>query len=727
MKDPFSQKRQSRLADRLLEIDGAIDDGLFSSFNWLREVAVSFSTFMRKFRVHGWKRIPVEVMNEGLTWGAVGAVFMFMLAQTAFESTHADWRKQDDYSVTFVDLKGDVIGRRGVLQNKPIDLSETQDHTIKATLATEDRRFYSHFGIDFIGILRALGTNVKANGVVEGGSSITQQVAKNVFLNNERTLTRKIKEAFLALWLEYNLTKNEILELYFNRAYLGGGAFGIPAASEFYFDKHYSELNLAESAMLAGLFKAPTNYAPHINLANARARANEVLTNMVQGGFLTEGQTLAARQNPASAVNRKVDNRPDHYMDWAYDEVVKLGIKSDRVLTVVSSIDTRLQDHAQRTINQYLFDEGVAYNIREGATVVMTPEGFVRAMVGGKDYGQSQFNRAVDALRSPGSTFKAYVYATAMENGYTPKSIVRDAPIYFKNWTPKNYTRSYSGPVSLTTALVKSINTVPVRLAHAPGIGRPKVIEMTRAMGVTSELRNTPSLPIGSSEVSVLELTAGYSVFANGGFKAKPKAFFRVMNSKGEVLVDLEKEAKRERVLSNHAVASMNEILSQVPEWGTGRRAKLEDRKTAGKTGTTQAYRDAWFVGYTGNYVGAVWYGNDNYQPTNRLTGGRLPAMTWKTILEYAHSGVEVKPIPFLDADGKADLSIAEIAAEQENQAQEALTNANTLSPESSEVLTGIGSLFKTRTGPFDTALVDLPSADGSLEETIQVGVENTQ
>lgn len=701
MKDPFSQNRRSRFGMRLLELDGAIDNGLFSSFGWLADLYAAYSVFMRRFRVYGWQRLPVELGNEALTWGTVGMVMMLALAQPAFKATSKDWRKQDDYSVTFLDRTGQALGRRGVLQNKPIDLDRLPDHMVKATLATEDRRFFSHFGVDVLGIARAFATNVKAGGVVEGGSSITQQVAKNIFLSNERTLTRKVKEAFLALWLEANLTKREILELYFNRAYLGAGTFGIPAAAEFYFDKDYADLTLAESAMLAGLFKAPTNYAPHINLAAARERANEVLTNMVQAGFLTEGQVIAARQKPANAVNRKQEVRPDYFLDWAYEQALALNIEGDRVLTVMTGLDAAIQQKAETTINRYLSENGKDYNISQGASVIMTPDGYVRAMVGGRDYGQSQFNRAVDALRSPGSTFKAFVYATAMDNGYTPRSVMVDGYVSFGNWSPKNYDRKYSGSVTLTTALVKSINTIPVKLAAA--LGRSKVIATAQAMGVTSPLRNNPSLPIGTSEVSVLDMASSYSVFASGGYKARPKAILKIYNSHGDLILDNASAAQNERVLSEQAVASMNEILSQVPEWGTGKRAKLDDRVTAGKTGTTQDYRDAWFIGYTGNYAGAVWYGNDDYSSTNRLTGGNLPAMTWKEIMTFAHQGVDPKPIPYIKEEDKQDDKPADPLTADNSGTIAPQNELRTLSAKSTEVLNTIGVLLKTKASPVTT------------------------
>lgn len=347
----------------------------------------------------------------------------------------------------------------------------------------------------------------------------------------------------------------------------------------------------------------------------------------------------------------------------------------------------------------------------------MTPDGFVRAMVGGRDYGQSQFNRSVDALRSPGSTFKAFVYATAMENGYDASSVMTDRYVQYGGWSPKNYTRSYSGRVTLTTALVKSINTIPVQLNQI--IGGSKVVAKTIEMGVTSPLRNNPSLPIGTSEVSVIDMAAGYSVLANGGYKATPQAVLRIYDSRGDLILDNSTKTLSQRVLKPSSVASMNEILSQVPEWGTGRRAKLDDRVTAGKTGTTQAYRDAWFIGYTGNYVGAVWYGNDDYSPTNRLTGGRLPAMTWKEVMTFAHQGVDEKPIPYLNKDGSKEKQIVDVIAENKNETIEPLQETRALSTRSTTVLQGIGKLLEKKAKPLTTAFIPLKAPTGNGLATI--------
>src|SRR3989442_9464292 len=381
----------------------------------------------------------------------VGKIIDLAWAIPAFrETADDDWLKKSDLAVSFLDRYGNPIGNRGIKHNDSIPLEDFPDNLIKATLATEDRRFYDHFGIDVAGTARALVTNAQAGGVRQGGSSITQQLAKNLFLNNERTIERKVKEAFLALWLETRLSKNEILKLYLDRAYMGGGAFGVDAAAQYYFGKSARDVNLAEAAMLAGLFKAPTRLAPDVNLPAARSRANVVLDNLVEAGFMTEGQVFGARRNPATPVDRRDERSPNYYLDWAFDEMKKLADtlpKSvhERVFVVRLALDVDLQKHAEQALENSLRQYGREYKAKQGAAVRMDISGPVRAMVGGRDYGQSQFNRAVDALRQPGSSFKPYVYATALMNGYKPTSIVVDSPVCIGNWCPKNYGGGFAG------------------------------------------------------------------------------------------------------------------------------------------------------------------------------------------------------------------------------------------------------------------------------------------
>lgn len=693
--DPARPSRRRSLSMFFLSADAWVDTFLWHLLTALRRGYERYDVFLRRFRARGIWRALNELACDGLTYGLAGLVVMLAFAQPAMEATrHSDWRTTDDFAVTFLDRFGKEIGKRGIVLNDTVPLDEIPDSLIKATLATEDRRFFSHIGIDVMGTFRAMVENARAGGVVQGGSTITQQLAKNLFLSNERTLARKIKEAYLALWLEANLTKQDILKLYLDRAYMGGGVFGVAAASEFYFNKNVRELTLAESAMLAGLYKAPAKYAPHINLPAARARANEVLTNMVQAGLLTEGQVIGARRHPALAVDRSQEQLPEYFLDWGLEEVKKLArshpaLARDRIVTVRTTLDPALQKQADLAVESVLRENGKARDVGESAMVAMQTDGAVVAMVGGRSYGESQFNRAVYALRQPGSSFKPFVYITAFMNGYTKDSIVPDAPLCIGNWCPRNYGRSYRGAVNLKLALTKSINVVPVRLAQA--IGREKIIETAYAMGLTHELENVVTLPIGSSEVSVIDMAGAYSVFANGGYKATPYTILEVKNTKGEVLYDHDRdEPAPKRILPADKVAEMNEILVNVVEAGTGRRARIDGVVAAGKTGTTSAYRDAWFVGYTGNFTAAVWMGNDDFTSTRRVTGGSLPAMAWQKLMAYAHENVELTPMPGVDAESLKRIPVAKANEDEDTRVQPRL-----LTRETQEFLENIGKDLK--------------------------------
>jgi penicillin-binding protein 1A len=662
---------------RLLDLDARIDSGLFTSAASLREYWERFSTFMDRFHVGGWPRwVCIEPLSEAATLGGAGLILMLALAQPAFrETSDEDWLKKSDLAVTFLDRYGNPIGSRGIKHNDSIPLEEYPDHLIKATLATEDRRFYEHFGIDVSGTLRALLTNAQAGGVRQGGSSITQQLAKNLFLSNERTIERKVNEAFLAIWLEARLTKNEILKLYLDRAYMGGGTFGVDGAAHFYFNKSARDVNLAEAAMLAGLFKAPTKFAPHINLPAARARANVVLDNLVDAGFMTEGQVFGARRNPASVVDRRDENSPNYFLDWAFDEMRKLvdtfpKSYNERVFVVRSTIDTNVQSAAEETIENELRQFGRDYHATQAAAVVADLDGGVRAMVGGRDYGASQFNRAVDAYRQPGSSFKPYVYTTALLNGFKPTSVVVDGPVCIGNWCPHNFSGGYSGAVTLTQAITRSINVIPVKLSIAlggkdgPRAGRAKIVEVARRFGIKAPLPDTPSLPIGADEVTVLEHAVAYATFPNKGKAVTPHAILEVRTGAGDLVWRFDRDGPKPRQAIPASVASdMAMMMSHVVEEGTARRARLDGIPAAGKTGTTNAFRDAWFNGYTGNFVCAVWFGNDDYSPTNRMTGGSLPAQTWHEIMVAAHRGVEIKDIAGVATPPK----LPETAAAQAN------------------------------------------------------------
>ncbi len=700
MENPFEpRKSKAPRASKLLEFDAWIDSTLYEAGFSAGERWERITIFFRRFRVFGWKRGLVEFLSEGLTLGAAGSVLMLALALPAFEETAGNWRAQADFAVTFLDRYGKEIGQRGIIQRDSVPIDEIPDHVIKAVLATEDRRFFEHYGIDFLGLARATTENVRANSVVQGGSTLTQQLAKNLFLSNERTFERKVKEAFLALWLEMNLTKKEILQLYLDRAYMGGGTFGITAAADFYFGKGIKDVTLSEAAMLAGLFKAPARYAPHVDLPAARARANEVLTNMVQAGFMTEGQVIAARRDPADVVDRENQKHPDYFLDWAFDEVKRLAAgMPNHSLVARTTIDLNIQDAAEEALEFHLRQFGKDYGVKQGAIVVLDNDGSVRAIVGGRDYGTSQFNRATSAQRQVGSSFKPYVYATAMENGFTPDSVISDGPITWNRWSPKNYTRGYSGRMTLSTALIKSINTVPVRLAKEH-LSIPPIKALTESFGVESPVFSDKTMVLGTSSLTVMDQATGYNVFANGGFAGTRHGITQLTTHSGEVVYDWRRDAPApERVLSEQAMRSMNSIMVQIPEIGTGRRAALEGIRSAGKTGTTQSYKDAWYVGFTGNYTAAVWFGNDESTSTRNMTGGSLPAMTWQRLMTYAHQNIDLKPIPGIDdpfIESAKEKQVAAAEDNKENGEDALLDRPPVMSAATTELLRSMSDLFR--------------------------------
>ncbi len=644
-------KKGDGFRTKLGVIDSWLDSSLAGSWQGLQDRYNAASSFFAQFRLSGWKRWLNEGISECLTLGAGGLVVMFALAIPAFQDfDETKVLGTGKYSVKFFDRNGKEIGQRGILHNDSVPLEDIPDIMVKATLATEDRRFFDHYGVDIIGTGRALATNLNAGETVQGGSTLTQQLAKNLFLSSERSLTRKVKELFLSFWLEARFSKKEILKLYFDRAYMGGGAFGLEAAAQFYFGKSIRQVNLAEAAMLAGLFKAPTKYAPHVDLPAARARANDVLSNLVDAGFMTAGQVHSARLNPAVPVETRQASSPDWFLDWAFEEIQRIADgRGQFVLSARTTIDLPMQALAEQALVSTIRQHGRAQNAKSGALVAMEPDGAVRAVVGGIDYGESQFNRATHARRQPGSSFKLYVYANAIEKGgLTPKSTVRDAGVTCGNWSPKNYDGSHGGGGSyaLGTAFAKSLNTTAVELSLK--YDRDKVIEMTQRLGVQG-VKKTCSMALGDSGITPLQHTGAFAHFANGGKSARPYGILEITNSRGETIYNRDTdEPDAQQVIQRRHAEYMNQILQMVVTEGTGKKAALDFTYTAGKTGTSSSYRDAWFVGFSGALVTGVWIGNDDYRPMASVTGGSIPAIAWHAFMSVAHQNMNIPQIPGL-------------------------------------------------------------------------------
>jgi 1A family penicillin-binding protein len=526
---------------------------------------------------------------------------------------------------------GVVFAVRGGAEARAVDLAQMPRHLIDAVLAMEDRRFFAHAGFDPAGVARAALANLEAGGTVQGGSTITQQLAKNLFLSSERSLTRKLQEVMLALWLERRLTKEEILARYLNTVYLGAGAYGVDAASRRYFEQRVEQLSLAQAAMLAGLIQAPSRLAPTRSLEEARERAGIVLDAMVDFGALDADAAAAAKAHPAVLALPPVEQLAYGYAaDFAAAEArAMLGAVAGSFV-VGTTIDRRLQLLAERTLAAWLAREGEALGAHQAALVALAPDGAVLAMAGGRDYAESQFNRVVQARRQPGSAFKLFVYLAALRAGMAPDSPVEDAPLQIENWQPRNYANRYLGPTDLRTAFAQSLNSAAVRLQEA--VGREQVIALARAMGVASPLQPHPSLALGSAEITLLELTAAYgAVLADVG-RIAPYVV-RAVRAPGAAAV-----FQRERPALASARwprAQILELLSEAVQLGTGRAARL-DVPVFGKTGTTQDHRDAWFVGFTRDLVVGVWVGNDDNAPMDGVTGGGLPAEIWRSFVANA-------------------------------------------------------------------------------------------
>ncbi|MBI4275080.1 MAG: PBP1A family penicillin-binding protein [Rhizobiales bacterium] len=548
-------------------------------------------------------------------------------------------------SIHIVGLDGHVLATRGDTAGEAIPLKELPQYLPSAVVAIEDRRFYEHHGVDPFGIARAAFANLAHRGVAQGGSTITQQLAKNLFLTQDRTLTRKVQELVLALWLERKLTKTQILELYLNRVYFGAGAYGVESAAQRYFGKSVRQVSLAEAAMLAGLVKSPSRLAPSRNPDGAARRAQAVLTAMVDTGAVNAQRAMAAIAQPAQALKRDNAGSVNYVADWIMDVLDDLIGRIEQDVVVETSIDPTLQAIAEKVLVDELTQKGLKLGVTQGAIVAMSPDGAVRAMVGGRNYAESQFNRAVAAKRQPGSAFKPFVYLTAIERGLTPETIREDAPISLKGWKPENYTHEYFGPVSLTRALALSLNTVSVRLTLE--FGPTAVIRTAHRLGIASKLEPNPSIALGTSEVSLIELVSAFVPFANGGEAVVARVVERVRTLDGKNLFQ-NQHPSLGRVIEPRYVTMMNSMMQETLLTGTAKRAALAGWPAAGKTGTSQDFRDAWFVGYTARLVTGVWLGNDDNSPTRKMSGSGLPVDIWSRVMKTAHQGVAVAALPGL-------------------------------------------------------------------------------
>ncbi|MGV7217687.1 transglycosylase domain-containing protein [Bradyrhizobium sp. UFLA05-112] len=547
-------------------------------------------------------------------------------------------------TIQIVGMDGSVLAQRGEMAGANVALKDLPPYLPKAFIAIEDRRFYSHFGIDPVGILRALVTNVVHRGVSQGGSTLTQQLAKNLFLTQERTMQRKLQEAELAIWLERKHSKNEILELYLNRVYFGSGAYGVEAAAQKYFGKSARNVTVAEAAMLAGLVKSPSRLAPNRNPEGAEARAQVVLAAMAEAKFITEAQAQASIGHPSYNVKPAGAGTVNYVADWIGEVLDDLVGQIDQSITVETTIDPKLQSVAEAAIIDELAAKSVKFNVSQGALVAMTPDGAVRALVGGRNYSESQYNRAVTAKRQPGSSFKPFVYLTALEQGLTPDTIRQDAPIEVKGWKPENYTHEYFGAVTLTQALAMSLNTVAIRLGLE--VGPKNVVRTAHRLGISSKLEPNASIALGTSEVSVVELVGAYAPFANGGLAVSPHVVTKIKTIEGGKLLYMRQPDERNQVIEPRYVAMMNTMMRETLISGTAKKAEIPGWMAAGKTGTSQDYRDAWFIGYTANLVTGVWLGNDDSSPTKKATGGGLPVEVWSRFMRTAHEGVPVAALP---------------------------------------------------------------------------------
>ena len=639
----------------------------------------------RRGGILGWI-VGFIVLIWRIVWGSIWRLAMVVAliigsATAYFYATLPDAEALFDGrargSVTMLDRDGRVFAWRGETFGA-VTADQIAPVLKEAVIATEDRRFYTHLGISPRGIASAIRINMAAGRSPlegHGGSTITQQVAKLLCLGETFDPTRfaneaefeadcrsggvwrKIKEVPYAFAMEAKYSKDDILNIYMNRSYLGGGARGFEAASQRYFNKPASQVNAAESAMLAGLLRAPSYYAPTANLQRSQERANVILGLMEEEGYLTAQEVAASRSNPATLSQAAAARAGGYFADWVMESGPGfLTSETTEDVTITTTFDQRIQRAAERAL-QRIYDEKVKDgSSAQAAVVVMSADGAVRAMIGGLDNrAQGTFNRATQAKRQTGSSFKPFVYAAALEAGYSPSDTVQDAPLTIRipggrSWTPQNYTRNFRGAVTLTTSLAQSLNTSTIRIQEA--VGRDAVIRVAQGFGIVSNLTTSPSLGLGASEATLLELTGAYAGIRNGGTSVAPYGVVQLNMRDDERPLMGQTGGFGQRVISQRAAGQLIYMMQQVIQSGTGTRARLGDRPVAGKTGTTSSYRDAWFVGFTEQYVTGVWMGYDDNTPLAGVTGGGLPAEIWQAVMSEIHEGLPELALSTVSPDG---------------------------------------------------------------------------
>ena len=575
-------------------------------------------------------------------WGLIFLVVFFAVFARGLPDTSSLYQVDRQPSITYLDRNGALIATRGTQMAPPADLDSLPDYVPAAFIAIEDRRFYNHPGFDPIGMARAMVTNMRAGRVVQGGSTLTQQLAKNLFLTPDQNMRRKVQELMLAVWLEMKFSKKEILALYLNRVYFGAGAYGIEAASQRYFDKSAKNLTVGEAALLAGLLKAPSRYSPVSESERAAARATVVLNEMEEAGVITAAQREQAVTQPVIVSRTLATQHAQYFIDWLDKSIRSLVGEPTEDMVVETTLDLTLQTSAERSVRRIL-DRDEGKGVQQAALVALDGDGRVRAMIGGASYADSQFNRAVDAKRQAGSAFKPFVYLAAVEAGYTPQTPVVDQPITIGNWSPRNYSGTFSGNMTLAQAVAQSTNTVAAYVADQ--VGRDSVARAARRLGIESRIGLEPAMALGAVEVSPLEMATAYDAFANGGRRVDAYGISRIRTPQGRVIYQRQ-SGQSGQAINNPSLYYMNQMLRGVVSSGSGRSAAISGRDLAGKTGTTSDYKDAWFVGYTGGFVTAVWVGKDDNTAMRGVTGGSSPAAIWKGFMEAALPRLNAPRIP---------------------------------------------------------------------------------